>query len=155
MLCWRACVRPRRCCNLSDIYGEILLDHYRLPRNKGRLEHATLSVEGVNPLCGDEITLDLEFDGERLKDITFSGKGCAISMASASMLTEVLKGKTLEEIESWIAAFREFIRTGRAPEGLDFGDLLALEGISKLPVRVKCATLPWTTLEEALERYRG
>jgi len=140
---------------LSDIYGEILLDHYRLPRNKGRLEHPTLSVDGVNPLCGDEITFDLEFEGERLKDITFSGKGCAISMASASMLTEILKGKTVGEIESWIAAFREFIRSGRAPEGVDFGDVLALEGISRLPVRVKCAMLPWTTVEEALGRYRG
>jgi nitrogen fixation NifU-like protein len=140
---------------LPDIYGEILLDHYRLPRNKGRLEHPTLSVEGVNPLCGDELTLDLDFEGGRLKDISFSGKGCAISMASASMLTEILKGKTVEEIERWIGVFREFIRTGRAPDGVDLGDVHALEGISKLPVRVKCATLPWTTLEEALGRYRG
>jgi nitrogen fixation NifU-like protein len=140
---------------LSDIYGEILLDHYRLPRNKGRLEHPTLSVEGVNPLCGDELTLDLEFDGQRLKDIRFSGKGCAISVASASMLTEALKGKTVEEIERWIGVFREFIRTGRAPDGVELGDLLALEGISKLPVRVKCATLPWSALEEAIGRFRG
>ena len=140
---------------MFDIYGEILLDHYRLPRHKGRLEHPTLSVDGVNPLCGDEITLDLEFDGERLKNIMFSGKGCAISMASASMLTEMLTGKTVEEIKRWISAFREFIRTGRAPEGADLGDVLALEGISKLPVRVKCAILPWSALEEAISRYRG
>jgi nitrogen fixation NifU-like protein len=140
---------------LFDIYSEILLDHYRLPRNKGRLEHPTVTVEGENPLCGDEITLDLEFDGERLKDITFSGKGCAISMASASMLTEILKGKTVAEIEGWVAAFREFIRTGRAPDGMDLGDVSALVGVSKLPVRVKCATLPWTAVEEAISRYRG
>jgi nitrogen fixation NifU-like protein len=140
---------------LFEVYSEILLDHYRLPRNKGRLEHPTVSVDGVNPLCGDEITLDLEFEGDRLKDISFSGKGCAISMASASMLTELLKGKTVAEIERWLAAFREFIRTGSTPRDVDFGDVLALEGISKLPVRVKCATLPWTTLEEGLHKKRG
>ena len=137
-----------------DLYSEILLDHYRLPRNKGRIEHPTLTVEGQNPLCGDELALDLEFDGDRLRNVTFSGKGCAISLASASMLTELLKGKTLPEIEEWIARFREFIRTGHAPNGADMGDLSALAGVSQLPVRVKCATLPWTTLEEGLKRYR-
>jgi nitrogen fixation protein NifU and related proteins len=140
---------------LFDLYSEILLDHYRLPRHKGHLEHPTLSVQGVNPLCGDDLTFDLEFDGETLRQITFTGKGCAISMASASMLTEMLQGKTIEEIEEWIAHFREFIREGEAPAGVDMGDLSALSGISKLPVRVKCATLPWTTMEEALARYRG
>ena len=138
---------------MFDIYSEILLDHYRLPRNKGRLEHPTVSVDGVNPLCGDEIVLDLEFDGEYLKNVMFSGKGCAISMASASMLTEILKGKTIAEIEKWLENFREFIRTGHSPGNVDLGDLTALEGVSKLPVRVKCATLPWTTLEEGLARY--
>ena len=139
---------------MFDLYGEILLDHYRLPRNKGRLEHATVSVEGVNTSCGDELTLDLEFDGDVLKHVSFQGKGCAISMASASMLTEVLEGKTIAEIEQWVAGFRHFIREGREPEGMDLGDLTSLGGISQLPVRVKCATLPWTTLEEGLVRYR-
>jgi nitrogen fixation NifU-like protein len=140
---------------LFDLYSEILLDHYRLPRNKGHLDHPTVSVEGVNPLCGDQLTFDLQFDGDILQKVRFSGKGCAISMASASMLTEMLEGKTVEEIEQWIAHFREFIREGKEPDGVDMGDLGALAGISKLPVRVKCATLPWTTIEEGLSRYRG
>ena len=137
---------------MRDLYSEILLDHYRLPRNKGRLEHPTVTVEGVNTSCGDLLTLDLEFEGDVLKRVSFVGKGCAISMASASMLTEVLEGKTVEEVEHWIRGFRTFIREGREPEGLDLGDLTSLGGVSQLPVRVKCATLPWTTLEEGLSR---
>lgn len=140
---------------MFDLYGEILLDHYRLPRHKGRLEHPTVSVEGVNTSCGDELTLDLEFEGDVLRRVSFQGKGCAISMASASMLTEVLEGKSIAEIERWITGFRNFIREGREPEGLEMGDLTALGGVSQLPVRVKCATLPWTTLEEGLARYKN
>jgi nitrogen fixation NifU-like protein len=137
---------------LFDLYSEILLDHYRLPRNKGRLDHPTISVEGVNTSCGDQLTLDLEFEGDVLKRVSFQGKGCAISMASASMLTEVLEGKSIDEIRRWMNGFRSFIRDGREPEGLDLGDLNSLGGVSQLPVRVKCATLPWTTLEEGLSR---
>ena len=140
---------------MFDLYSEILLDHYRLPRNKGRLEHPTVSVEGVNPLCGDDLTFDLEFEGDVLTHVRFIGKGCAISMASASMLTEMLEGKTIAEIEQWVHNFKEFIREGEAPDGVDMGDMTALAGISKLPVRVKCATLPWTTIEEGIQRYRG
>jgi nitrogen fixation NifU-like protein len=140
---------------LPDLYSEILLDHYRLPRNKGELESPTLSVEGANPLCGDEITLHLKFDGERLSEVSFTGKGCAISLASTSMLTELLEGKTVSEIEQWIGNFREFIREGVAPAGVDMGEISSLEGIAKLPVRVKCAILPWTTMELAISQYRG
>ena len=140
---------------MSDLYSEILLDHYRLPRNKGRLEHPTVTVGGVNTSCGDELTLDLEFEGDVLKHVTFVGKGCAISMASASMLAEILEGKTISEIERWISEFRKFIREGREPDGFDLGDVSSLGGIAQLPVRVKCATLPWTTLEEGLARYRS
>lgn len=140
---------------MPELYSEILLDHYHLPRNKGELTDETLAVEGANPLCGDEITLHLKFDGDVLSNISFTGKGCAISMASTSMLTEMLMGKTIGEIEQWIERFREFIREGREPEGVDFGDVTALAGIAKLPVRVKCATLPWTTMKEALSRYKG
>lgn len=140
---------------MNDLYGDILLDHFKLPRNRGRLENPTLSVDGANPLCGDELTLDLEFEKDRLKRISFNGKGCAIAMASASMLTELLEGRTIEEIEQWIRHFREFIRTGEEPEGVDMGDVTALAGVAKLPVRVKCATLPWTTIEEGITRYKG
>lgn len=138
---------------MFDLYSEILLDHYRLPRNKGRLEHPSVSVEGVNTSCGDQLTLDLEFEGNVLRRVSFVGKGCAISMASASMLAEVMEGKTIEEIERWIHGFRSFIREGREPEGLELGDLTSLGGVSQLPVRVKCATLPWMTLEEGIRRF--
>lgn len=140
---------------MSELYSEILLDHYHLPRNKGEIEDKTLAVEGANPLCGDEITLHLKFGGETLEDISFTGKGCAISMAACSMLTEILKGKSLPEIEKWIGDFKQFIRHGEEPAGVDLGDVSSLAGIAKLPVRVKCATLPWTTMEEAIGRYRG
>lgn len=140
---------------MLDLYGEILLDHYRLPRNKGRLEHPTVTVEGVNISCGDQLSLDLEFEGDVLRRVSFVGKGCAISLASASMLAEVMEGKTIAEIEKWIHGFRSFIREGREPTGLDLGDLTSLSGVSQLPVRVKCATLPWTTLEEGISRLRA
>jgi nitrogen fixation NifU-like protein len=140
---------------LGELYSDILLDHYRLPRNRGILSDETLSVEGVNPLCGDELKLHLRFDSDRLSDISFEGKGCAISLASASMLTETLKGKSLADVEAWIAAFRDFMRTGQTPAGWDMGDIESLGGVSKLPVRVKCATLAWTTLQEGLSRYKG
>ena len=139
---------------MSDLYSDVLLDHFRLPRNRGMLEDATLTVEGKNPLCGDEMVLHLRVENGQITDIRFEGTGCAISMASASMLTEDLKGRTLDEVDARIAQFRSFIRDGNQPEGEDLGDMIALSGVSKLPVRVKCATLPWTTLEEARRRMK-
>ncbi|MBK6765873.1 MAG: SUF system NifU family Fe-S cluster assembly protein [bacterium] len=135
---------------MSDLYGEILLDHYRLPRNKGQLVGETLSVEGKNPLCGDELTLHLKLDGDRVSDISFEGNGCAISMASASMLTEDLKGRSLAEVQRRIEQFRSFIRDGKEPDGEPLDDISALAGVAQLPVRVKCATLAWTTMEQGL-----
>lgn len=140
---------------MPDLYSDILLDHYRLPRYRGRLAHPTVSGEGLNPLCGDELVLDLRFDGDRLVEISFDGKGCAISVASASMLTESLRGKTVAELQEWSAAVREFLREGENSSALDLGDIEALAGVSKLPVRVKCASLAWTTLENCLAEYRG
>ncbi len=137
----------------DDLYGEILLDHNRYPRNFGALESPTVHVEGKNPLCGDELALDLVFDGDSLKEIRFKGQGCAIAMASTSMMTEMLKGKSAQEIREWIERFKNFMRDGGAlPDDADMGDLEALSGISKLPVRVKCALLAWTTMEEGLKQ---
>ena len=137
----------------DDLYSEILLDHHRYPRNFGELPEPTVHVEGKNPLCGDELALDLNFYGDALKDIRFHGHGCAISMASSSMMTEMLKGKSAQEIREWIERFKNFMRDGGAlPEDTDMGDLEALAGISKLPVRVKCALLAWTTMEEGLKQ---
>jgi len=135
---------------MSDLYSDILLDHYRLPRNKGKLPDETLAVEGKNPLCGDELTLHLKLDGDRVVDIRFEGNGCAISMASASMLTEDLKGRTVAEVERRVEQFRALIRDGKEPEGEPLDDLASLAGVAQLPVRVKCATLAWTTLEQGL-----
>lgn len=136
---------------MTNLYSEILLDHYRLPRNKGKLSDETLSAEGKNPLCGDELVLHLKLQGDKIADISFEGKGCAISMASASMLTEDLKGRTVAEVKHRIAQFRVLIREGKEPDGEPLEDISSLAGVSKLPVRVKCATLPWTTMEEALK----
>ncbi len=137
----------------DDLYSEILLDHNRYPRNFGALPEPTVHVEGKNPLCGDELALDLIFDGETLKEIRFEGRGCAIAMASSSMMTEILKGKNAQEIREWIERFKNFMRDGGAiPDDADMGDLEALAGISKLPVRVKCALLAWTTMEEGLKQ---
>ena len=137
---------------LDDLYGELLLDHYRYPRNFGTLPSPTVQVEGTNPLCGDEFSFDLNFDGDVLKEIRFKGRGCAISMASASMMTELVKGKRASEIQEWIERFKNFMRDGgKPPEGVDMGELQSLAGVAELPVRVKCAMLAWTTLENALK----
>ncbi|NUO18657.1 SUF system NifU family Fe-S cluster assembly protein [bacterium] len=136
---------------MTDLYSDILLDHYKLPRNKGKLAEETHSMEGKNPLCGDELILHLKLVDDRIADISFEGNGCAISMASASMLTEDLKGRTIAEVQKRIEQFRSFIREGKVPDGEPMDDMTSLAGVAQLPVRVKCATLPWTTMEEALK----
>ncbi len=137
---------------LSDLYQEIILDHNRRPRNYGKLEHATHEAEGHNPLCGDEISVHLKIENDRITDITFDGQGCAISKASASLMTSRLKGRTLEEVRAVAADVRDLL-TGQDEEAADLeklGDLAALQGVRKYAVRVKCATLAWHALEAAL-----
>lgn len=144
--------------SLEDLYREVILDHYRNPRNRGTLEPADAHAEGTNPLCGDEIALDLRFDDGRVSEVAVSGQGCSISQSSASMMSEAIKGKTLEEVAELTKRFKammEIEADGDArldPErpGAVLGDLEALQGVRKFPVRIKCADLPWTTLEEAL-----
>ena len=133
----------------DDLYREIILDHYRRPRNHGALERATQRVEGMNPVCGDEIKLDLLVGGDIIEDIAFRGQGCSISQSSASMLTERLKGRTIAEAQHVIAKFRAMMMEGAKPDS-ELGDLEALEGVAKLPVRVKCALLSWNVLQEGL-----
>jgi nitrogen fixation NifU-like protein len=138
----------------DELYGEILLDHYRFPRRFGTLPEPTVRVEGKNPLCGDEFSIDLLFEGEVLKEIRFNGRGCAISMASASMMSELVEGKSLAEVQEWIRRFKNFLRDGGTPaEGVDMGDLQSLAGVAKLPARIKCALIAWTTLEEGICRH--
>ena len=137
---------------LRELYQEVILDHNRHPRNRGKIEDPTGFAEGHNPLCGDNIQVYLHTDGDRVAEVTFEGSGCAISTASASLMTEAIKGKTLAEVE---AVFREFqtmvTATGQAEEHPDLGDLEVLGGVREYPVRIKCATLPWHTLKAALQ----
>ncbi len=135
--------------SLDDLYREVILDHYSHPRNKGPLEGAAITREGANPLCGDEIRISLRLRDGVVEDVRFDGKGCSISLASASMMTERIKGSRVEEAHRLIAAFKAMIHGEPAAE--DLGDLVALQGVRKFPVRVKCATLGWLTLEGALE----
>jgi nitrogen fixation protein NifU and related proteins len=139
-----------------DLYQDIILDHGRRPRNFRKLEHPSHFAHGHNPLCGDRVTVFVVLDGDRIKDVSFDGRGCAISTASASLMTEILKGKTLAEAEALFARFRASV-TGEgdesAPPGLeDEMDRLApLAGVKSYPARVKCATLPWHAFETALK----
>ena len=139
--------------NLDDLYREILLDHYRRPRNRGPLETANASAEGSNPLCGDEITLELQLDDDgRIADVAFTGDGCSISQASSSLMTEYVRGRKSDEATSAIDAFQAMMIEGEeAPEEL--GDIGALAGVRKFPMRVKCASLAWKTLELALAQH--
>ena len=141
----------------SALYQEILLDHNRRPRNYGPLVNATCVERGVNPLCGDELTLWLRMDGDVIADAHFEGSGCAISRASASMMTGAVKGKTRAEAEALMERFRGLV-TGHGAEdkgGEPLGGLKVFAGVARLPQRVKCAVLAWHTLHSALTGHAG
>jgi nitrogen fixation NifU-like protein len=141
---------------MQDLSREIILDHYQNPRNHGRLPNPTLANRGHNPLCGDEIELSVGIDeqDDRIRDITFTGRGCSISQASASMMTEVIKSKTLAEAEASVQRFtQQMANRDVEPKELE-EELDALQGVKKYPARVKCALLPWTTLRETVDLYR-
>ena len=134
----------------DELYREIILEHYHHPRHKGTLPDANLTAEGMNPLCGDELTLYLKTDGDRIVEARFDGRGCSISQASASMLTEAVRGLTLEQAKALQERVKAML-TGAPHEPFDADDdLSALEGVKNYPVRIKCALLAWTTLEEIL-----
>ena len=132
----------------DDLYREIILDHYRRPRHKRAVDPADRRVEANNPLCGDEIDLTLRLDGDAIAEIGFVGRGCSISQASASMLCEAVSGLSAEAARALAAGFRGMLQTGAEDE--DLGDLEALRGVRAYPVRVKCATLAWNALLQAL-----
>ena len=136
----------------DELYRQVILDHYRRPRNRRQLEQPDVQAEGMNPLCGDEIEIQLDFENGRLQDIGFGGRGCSISQSSASMMTEAVQGKSIPEITALIGAFKKLVMEGESPEE-DIGDLEALEGVAKFPVRVKCATLAWNVLQQGLDEY--
>jgi nitrogen fixation NifU-like protein len=138
---------------LDELYREIILDHYRSPRNRGTLAPASVSRDGFNPLCGDEIRLEMSIGDDAIEEARFQGRGCSISQSSTSMMTEAIKGKTLAEAKQLLVAFTEMMQGAGTVDPETLGDLEALAGVRKFPVRVKCATLAWHTLEEALKEY--
>lgn len=138
--------------DLRDIYQEVILDHYRKPRNFHPLEEASQEASGHNPLCGDRVSVFLEIEGDSVKDVSFQGAGCAISTASASLMTEAVKGRTLGEVRALFKNFHDMMtRETDLDEGVDLGKLEVFSGVRQIPIRVKCATLAWHTLKAALE----
>ena len=138
--------------DLEDLYQEIVMDHNRRPRNFGEIKNPTNFADGFNPLCGDQITLQLHLEDGLVSDVAFRGVGCAISKSSASMMTEELKGKTLDHAENLFEAFRKMItrKLGDSYDSDLLGDLEILQGVSRYPARIKCATLAWHTLHSAI-----
>lgn len=134
----------------DELYRELILQHYRNPRNRGHLPAATLRAEGANPVCGDEVAIELEMNDGRIVRAAFDGQGCSISQASASMLTESIAGKTVAEARAIANAFERMLVEG-APPTPELGDLEAFQGVAKFPVRVKCALLGWKVLDGALK----
>jgi len=148
--------------NLEDLYKEIILDHYRTPRNRGELPSPpAVKTEGFNPLCGDNITVFLDVDGDVIRDIKLTGSGCSISQSSSSLMSAAVKGKSVEQARETIAKFKDMMmgheaslesKTEPSPSELrSLGELAALQGVVKFPVRIKCAVLAWNTLAQALD----
>ncbi|MBE36179.1 MAG: SUF system NifU family Fe-S cluster assembly protein [Opitutaceae bacterium] len=135
--------------DLSDLYQQVILDHNRRPRNRGKLPKATRVAHGDNPSCGDQCSVYLNLDGDKISEITFDGTGCAISQASASLMTTQLKGKTATEAETLFNEFHEIVTSGKEPE--DISDVAAFAGVHAFPARIKCATLGWHAALNALK----
>jgi nitrogen fixation protein NifU and related proteins len=141
--------------DLSDLYQEVILDHNRRPRNFRAIESPTHHAEGYNPLCGDRLDLFLDVEGGVIKDVSFQGAGCAISKASASLMTDAVKGRTVDEARDLFARFHRVVTTPPDRPVEDLGKLSVLSGVREFPVRVKCASLAWHTLKAALERQEN
>lgn len=144
---------------LEDLYREIILDHYRSPRNRGELAPPAAHAVGHNPLCGDEIDVYLQVDGDTVTDVKVGGQGCSISQSSASMMSQAIKGRSVPEVKALVRKFKGMMSIeedtsgdddGVASDDVKLGDLEALQGVVKFPVRIKCATLAWNTLVQAL-----
>jgi nitrogen fixation protein NifU and related proteins len=138
--------------DLNDLYQEVILDHNRRPRNFRVLERPSHRAEGFNPLCGDQLSLSLRIDGDTIADIGFQGSGCAISKASASLMTDAIKGKSVDEANALFERFHSMVTTPPAQSVESMGKLSVLAGVREFPVRVKCASLAWHTLKAALDQ---
>ena len=139
---------------IEDLYREIILDHYRTPRNRGELQPPAVCAEGNNPLCGDDIRIYLDVADGVVRDVKFSGQGCSISQSSTSMMTVAVKGKPIAEVLAFVRRFKHMMTLtegdGEVDQSINLGDIEALQGVVKFPVRIKCATLGWNTLLEAI-----
>jgi nitrogen fixation protein NifU and related proteins len=141
---------------LNDLYQEVIIDHSMHPHNYHAMADASRKAEGYNPLCGDQVTVYLKLDGDKIQDVSFEGRGCAISKASASVMTEVLKDKTRQEAEGLFQTFHKLITEDKpAADEAELGKLAAFSGVHEFPTRVKCAILAWHTLRSALEAKKG
>jgi nitrogen fixation NifU-like protein len=142
--------------DLRELYQELILDHTKRPRNFGRLEAANCQADGYNPLCGDKVTVFLNVENDVVNDIRFQGSGCAISTASASMMTESLKGKTVADAKTLFARFHELLtgKSDQLPDIEALGKLAVFSGVKEFPIRVKCATLAWHTMNAALSHQQ-
>jgi len=140
--------------DLQDLYQELIVDHNRRPRNRRKIEHPDRQAEGYNPLCGDRVTVYVNLEGDVIKDVAFEGKGCAVSTASASLMTETLKDKTLAQAQSLYRCFHDLVTgvNGNC-EDVSLGKLEVFSGVSKYPARVKCASLVWHAVKSALEDH--
>ena len=138
--------------DLTDLYQELILDHNRRPRNFRRIDPASHHAEGFNPLCGDKLSLTMQVDADRIADVAFQGSGCAISKASASLMTDAVKGKSVDEARALFERFHRMVTTPPDVPVEDLGKLSVLAGVREFPVRVKCASLAWHTLKAALDR---
>lgn len=141
---------------LEELYREVILDHYRNPRNRVPIDQPEAAAEGVNPLCGDEVKVELRFEGEAVSQVSVRGHGCSISQSSGSMMGEAIKGLSRDDVVDLAARFQAMLTSEEEPEpngsepGSVMGELDALQGVRRYPVRIKCASLPWTTLVQAL-----
>jgi nitrogen fixation NifU-like protein len=136
---------------LDSLYREVILDHYRSPRNRGQMDSPDVAAEGYNPLCGDEVTVHLALDGDRIASARFVARGCSISQASASMMAGMVEGKTVAEALALADSFKGVMQ-GQPADFEKMGDLVALEGVRDFPVRIKCALLAWETLRDGVNR---
>ncbi|MFJ8257798.1 Fe-S cluster assembly sulfur transfer protein SufU [Peribacillus asahii] len=138
--------------NLDTLYRQVIMDHYKKPRNKGILEDGSLTIDMNNPTCGDRIRLTMKVEEDKVVDVKFEGEGCSISMSSASMMTEAIKGKDIKTAMKLSHIFSEMIQGKEYDEeDLDLGDIEALQGVAKFPARIKCATLAWKAMEKGLQ----
>ncbi len=140
---------------LDDLYQELILDHYKKRNNRGTLDAPSIAVDHNNPLCGDQVHLEVLIEGDRLADLRYTGDGCSISQASASMMSEVVIGESTGEALALVEHFRQVMHGSEEPDEDRLGDAVALGGVAKFPARVKCALLSWMALKDAIDTYRG